>query len=130
MTSNERPKTIRDQDSSPYRSPHLVEMPLDPRHSPIPIRRHRLKQARTAIHILIRTSLTRIYDFRRGVGAGSRIDECDGFSAFGIGVGVGAIGHHLDGEGNNCLAVGIGGAAGAESDVVVGYVACVGGGSF
>ena len=98
-------------------------------HSSVPIRRHRFEQARTQIHILISTPLTRIDNFSCGVGAGGRVDERDGFLAFGIGVGIGAIGHHGDGKGADGLTIGIGGATRAQTDLIMGNVASVGGNS-
>lgn len=103
-----------------------IKRPLYTPDPPIPIRRHRLKQARTQIHITKRTRLTRIHNRRFRTRARRRVEKRYSVPAFGIRVWVGAVGHHSDGEGADGVVVGVSGAAGADADGVVRYVAGVG----
>lgn len=107
--------TLPPQTSSPS-PPNRIPSPIDPGPPiPQPPRIHPLKHRRTNIDILKRAPIARIHDRRLRGATGGGIVDGDGGTAEAVGVWVGRVVHHLDGEGDDGVGVGGGVAAGAEA---------------
>lgn len=112
-------------------------MPLNSPNPPISLRRHLRKQRRAQINIPILATSACIHYLSLRSRTRSLVDKGDGLPAFRVEVRIHGVRHHVNGKSDDVFAVGIGGAAGAEADVPVGYFAgegtrggrcCAGGG--
>lgn len=106
-----------------FQSPLPTDGPTDGAPAPVdlnasvaqPVRIDSLKHGRTHINVLIGASLAGVDNGGRGLVAGGRVLDVDCGAALGIVIGVGGVVHHLDGESDDEVAVGVGVAAGAET---------------
>lgn len=94
-------------------------------HTPIPVWRHFAKQARAQINVLRGAALASINNCRVMGLARGRVEDVDGGAASGVGVGIGRVIHHGNGEGDNGIGVAALDPAGAHPRAVVGHVAHV-----
>lgn len=91
-------------------------------HAAIPSRRHLAEKAQAQIQIVHGVDLTRI-NHRHAVRASrGRVEDGDGGAAFGVRVRVGGVLHHGDGEGDDCVGVGVLPPARTQPRAVVGDV--------
>lgn len=83
----------------------LLPSPRDAVHAPIAVRRHLAEQGGAEIDVVGGAAVAGVDDGGPMSLARGRVEDVDGGAAFGVGVGVGGVVHHGDGQSDDVVAV-------------------------